>query len=318
MTKYLVNRLVQAVAIFIFVSMIVFVALRILPEDPIYSIVGDDSEGYTQEQVDMIKKEYGLDRAIPVQYVDWLGAFVTGDWGNSYQNNQPVTRLVGMRIPYTIQMAAGSFIIAILFGVATGIVAALKRNTKYDIAATGSALFALALPEFWIALVLILFFSVQLDLVPTFGTVLFWHDPLYAIQSSILPWIAGGIGGAATLMRQSRSSMLETMGEDFIRTARSKGVSEKVVVIKHALRNSLLPLVTILGLRLGRILGGAIILETMFVWPGLGALSVTALKKADYPVIMGVVMVSAAAIIIANLITDLLYTYIDPRIKYGD
>ena len=165
--------------------------------------------------------------------------------------------------------------------------------------------------------VLILIFSVYLDLLPVFGSALIWQDPLFAIQSSILPWLALGIGGAATLMRQSRSSMLETMGEDFIRTARSKGVPERVVIIKHALRNSLLPVVTILGLRIGRIIGGAIIIEVMFAIPGIGQMSVTALTKADYPVIMAVTMISSIAIIVANLVTELAYSYIDPRIRYA-
>ncbi len=317
MTRYLLSRFIQAIFVFILVSVMVFGALRILPEDPIYSIVGEDSEGYTPEQVETIKKKYGLDKPLPVQYVDWLSAFVVGDWGKSFQNNLPVTKMIQRKLPFTIQLAIGSLVIGVVFGIATGVVAALKRNTKWDIFATSSAMVALAIPEFWLALVLILIFAVQFELVPVFGSPLIWHDPVGAIQSMILPWLALGIGGAATLMRQSRSSMLETMGEDFIRTARSKGVSERVVIFNHALRNSLLPVVTILGLRIGRIIGGAVIIETMFSIPGIGQLSVVALTRADYPVIMAITMISSVAIIVANLVTDLAYSYIDPRIKYA-
>ena len=317
MTRFLLNRLGQAIIVFLMVSAMVFGALRILPEDPIYSIVGEDSEGYTPAQVAKIKADYGLDKPLPVQYVNWLGDFVVGDWGNSFQNGLPVTRMIKRKLPFTIQLALGALVIGIVFGISTGVVAALKRNTKWDALATCTAMVALALPEFWLALVLILFFSVYLDLLPVFGSALIWQDPAFAIKSSILPWVALGIGGAATLMRQSRSSMLETMGEDFIRTARSKGVPERVVIIQHALRNSLLPVVTILGLRIGRIIGGAIIIEVMFAIPGIGQMSVTALTKADYPVIMAITMISSLTIIIANLITDLAYSYIDPRIRYA-
>jgi len=317
LTRFLLNRLGQAIIVFLMVSVMVFGALRILPEDPIYSIVGVDSEGYTPAQVAKIKADYGLDKPLPVQYVDWLSHFVVGDWGNSFQNGLPVTRMIKRKLPFTIQLALGALVIGVVFGISTGVVAAIKRNTKWDAIATSSAMVALALPEFWLALVLILFFSVYLDLLPVFGSALIWQDPAFAIKSSILPWVALGIGGAATLMRQSRSSMLETMGEDFIRTARSKGVSERAVIIQHALRNSLLPVVTILGLRIGRIIGGAIIIEVMFAIPGIGQMSVTALTKADYPVIMAITMISSLTIILANLITDITYSYIDPRIRYA-
>jgi peptide/nickel transport system permease protein len=317
MQRYLINRLGQSIIVFFIVSLLVFFAVRIVPQDPIYALVGEDAEGFTPEQIDAIRHEFGLDRPVALQYTSWIGGVITGDWGLSFRNKLPVTDLIRQRLPYTIELAVAAMLISILIGISAGVVAALKRNSGWDIMATGGAMFGVAVPEFWLALMMILFFGVTLGWLPVFGSALIWEEPWQAIRHLILPATALGVGGAATLMRQSRSSMLETMNEDYIRTARSKGVKERRVVILHALRNSLLPVVTILGLRIGRILGGAVIIETMFSWPGIGQLAVSSLQRADYPVIMAVVMISAVAVIIANFATDIAYSYIDPRIRYG-
>jgi peptide/nickel transport system permease protein len=317
MQRYLINRLGQSIIVFFIVSLLVFFAVRIVPQDPIYALVGEDAEGFTPEQIDAIRHEFGLDRPVALQYTSWIGGVITGDWGLSFRNKLPVTDLIRQRLPYTIELAVAAMLISILIGISAGVVAALKRNSGWDIMATSGAMFGVAVPEFWLALMMILFFGVTLGWLPVFGSALIWEEPWQAIRHLILPATALGVGGAATLMRQSRSSMLETMNEDYIRTARSKGVKERRVVILHALRNSLLPVVTILGLRIGRILGGAVIIETMFSWPGIGQLAVSSLQRADYPVIMAVVMISAVAVIIANFATDIAYSYIDPRIRYG-
>ncbi len=302
---------------FLIVSVVVFFAVRTVPQDPIYALVGEDAEGYTPAQIETIREEFGLNRPLPVQYMSWVGDALKGDWGLSFQNKLPVIDLIKKRVPFTLTLAVGAMAISIVFGISTGVIAALTRNSKWDMMATGSAMFAVAVPEFWLALMMILFFGVTLGILPVYGAVLIWDDPIEGFRLMIMPAFALGIGGAATLMRQSRSSMLETMGEDYIRTARSKGVKEKTVIIVHALRNSLLPVVTILGLRIGRVLGGAVVIETMFSWPGLGQLAVSSLQKADYPVIMAIVMFSSAAVIIANFVTDIAYSYIDPRIRYA-
>ena len=317
MTRYLLSRLGQSVVVFLIVSVVVFFAVRTVPQDPIYALVGEDAEGYTPAQIETIREEFGLNRPLPVQYMSWVGDALKGDWGLSFQNKLPVIDLIKKRVPFTLTLAVGAMAISIVFGISTGVIAALTRNSKWDMMATGSAMFAVAVPEFWLALMMILFFGVTLGILPVYGAVLIWDDPIEGFRLMIMPAFALGIGGAATLMRQSRSSMLETMGEDYIRTARSKGVKEKTVIIVHALRNSLLPVVTILGLRIGRVLGGAVVIETMFSWPGLGQLAVSSLQKADYPVIMAIVMFSSAAVIIANFVTDIAYSYIDPRIRYA-
>jgi len=317
LTRYLINRLGQSIFVFLIVSVVVFFAVRTVPQDPIYALVGEDAEGYTPEQIEGIREEFGLNRPLPVQYLSWVGDALKGDWGLSFRNRLPVLDLIKQRVPFTLTLAVGAMVISIVFGISTGVIAALNRNSKWDMLATGSAMLAVAVPEFWLALMMILFFGVYLGILPVYGAALIWDQPVEGIRLLIMPAFALGIGGAATLMRQSRSSMLETMGEDYIRTARSKGVSEKKVIVVHALRNSLLPVVTILGLRIGRVLGGAVVIETMFNWPGIGQLAVSSLQKADYPVIMAIVMFSSAAVIIANFVTDIAYSYIDPRIRYA-
>jgi peptide/nickel transport system permease protein len=242
---------------------------------------------------------------------------VTGDWGNSFQNNRPVVDELKARLPHTIQLAVASFVISLIIGITAGVVAAIKRNSILDIFATTGSMFGIAVPDFWFALMLILLFSVTLGWLPVFGSTLVWKDPLDGILHLILPAAALGLNGAATIMRQTRSALLEVMGEDYIRTARAKGLSEKTVIWLHGVRNSLLPVVTILGLRLGNIIGGAVVIETMFSWPGVGRLAVFALQRSDYPVIQVIVMMSAVTVLLANLLTDVAYAYLDPRIRYG-
>jgi peptide/nickel transport system permease protein len=244
------------------------------------------------------------------------GIFV-GDWGRSFQNNRPVTQELAVRLPHTLQLAGLAFVISLIIGISAGVIAAIKRNSILDMFATSGSMFGIAVPDFWFALMLILLFGVTLGWLPVFGSTLVWDDPWDGIKHLILPAAALGLNGAATIMRQTRSALLEVMGEDYIRTARAKGLSENAVIWLHGVRNSLLPVVTILGLRLGNILGGAVVIETMFSWPGVGRLAVFALQQADYPVIQVIVMMSAVTVLTANLLTDLTYAYLDPRIRYS-
>lgn len=317
MRRYIVNRLLQSIPVLILVSLLVFLLVRLIPNDPIYAILGPDSEGFSPAQHAAMMRKYGLDRPLPLQYLTWVKGMLTGNWGTDYDTGQPVATELGHRIPYTLELATASFLISVVLGMVGGIVAALNRNSIWDVLATSGAMFGVAIPNFWFALMMILLFGVTLHLLPTFGGVLVWQHPVAGFRDLVLPATALGLAGAGTLMRQCRSSMLETMSEDFIRTARAKGVMERHVVWSHALRNSLLPVVTILGLRVGRILGGAVIIETMFSWPGVGRLSVLALERSDYPVIEAVVILSAVAIVLANLLTDVTYAYLDPRIRYA-
>ena len=317
MTGYIVTRIIQMIPALLIISVVIFALVRVLPNDPIYASMGEDSEGITPEMRELMLRDLGLDRPLPIQYLSWLGDFVTGDWGKSFQNKRPVARELATRLPHTLQLAAAAFLISLVLGVVAGVIAALKRNSILDMIATSGAMFGIAIPDFWFALMLILLFSVAWNLLPVFGSTLIWVDPVDGVRHMILPALALGLNGAATIMRQTRSSLLEVMGEDYIRTARAKGMFERRVIWLHALRNSMLPVVTILGLRLGNIIGGSVIIETMFSWPGVGRLAVFALQRADYPVIQVIVMVSAIAIIVANLVTDITYAYLDPRIRYG-
>lgn len=288
-----------------------------MPVDPVYAIGGEESEGLTPEMYAIRKSELGLDRPLPVQYIVWVGQVATGDWGRSYISKRPVRTELAIRIPHTLQLAVAAFGVSLILGVVAGVVAALNRNSKWDMSATTGAVFGVALPDFWFALMLILFFGVVLGILPTFGSKLIWEDPFGGLKHLLLPAVALGLNGAATIMRQTRSSLLEVIGEDYIRTARAKGLSEKRVIWLHAVRNSLLPVVTILGLRVGNILGGAVVIETMFGWPGVGRLAVTALQTGDYPVIQVIVLISAMTIVLANVLTDVTYGYLDPRIRYA-
>lgn len=316
MRRYVATRILQMVPVLFIISVMIFLLMRVLPNDPIYSMAGEDSEALTPEIRAALMRDLGLDRPLPVQYLRWLGGMLTGDWGRSFQNKRPVTSELGARLPHTLQLAAAGFIVSLALGVAAGVVAALKRNSITDMFATTGAMFGIAMPDFWFALMLILLFGVTLGILPVFGSELVWQSPIEGLKHMALPALALGLNGAATIMRQTRSSLLEVMGEDYIRTARAKGLFERRVVWLHALRNSLLPVVTILGIRLGNILGGSVIIETMFSWPGVGRLAVFALQRSDYPVIQAIVMMSAVAILVANLLTDVAYAYLDPRIRY--
>jgi peptide/nickel transport system permease protein len=317
MRRYIANRLIQMVPVLFIISVIIFLLLRVLPNDPIYSMAGEDSEALTPEIRAVMMRDLGLDRPLPFQYFKWVIGMVTGDWGNSFQNKRSVAKELSTRLPHTLQLAAAAFIVSLILGIVTGVIAALKRNSIMDMFATTGAMFGIAIPDFWFALMLILLFGVTLNMLPVFGSELVWESPVEGIKHMILPALALGLNGAATIMRQTRSSLLEVMGEDYIRTARAKGLFERRVIWLHALRNSMLPVVTILGLRLGNILGGSVIIETMFSWPGVGRLAVFALQRADYPVVQVIVMMSAVAILVANLVTDIAYAYLDPRIRYG-
>lgn len=316
MRRYIAHRIFQMIPVLFIISVMIFLLMRVLPNDPIYSMAGEDGEALTPEIREAIMRDLGLDRPLPIQYLRWVGGILTGDWGNSFQNKRPVTSELGARLPHTLQLAAAGFIVSLALGVAAGVVAALKRNSVTDMFATTGAMFGIAMPDFWFALMLILLFGVTLGVLPVFGSELVWENPVDGLRHMALPALALGLNGAATIMRQTRSSLLEVMGEDYIRTARAKGLFERRVIWLHALRNSLLPVVTILGIRLGNILGGSVIIETMFSWPGVGRLAVFALQRSDYPVIQAIVMMSAIAILVANLLTDVAYAYLDPRIRY--
>lgn len=317
MRRYIFYRLVQVIPVMFLISLFIFVLMRVVCQDPIYALIGETGEAITPEMHARIAHEYGLDRPLPIQYFKWLAGIAKGDWGTSFRTKRPVIQEFAARLPHTLHLAIGAFVLGSILGLVTGVVAALTRNSVLDVIATTSAMFGVAVPNFWLALMLILIFSVQFRLLPTHGSLMIWDAPAASLKHLVLPTVALGVAGAATIMRQTRSAMLEVMGEDYIRTARSKGLTGNRVIWVHALRNSLLPVVTILGVRLARILSGTIIIEAMFSWPGIGRLAVDSLINADYPVVQVIVVLMAALVIFANLLTDITYAYLDPRIRYA-
>ena len=298
--------------------MLTFFFLSVLPGDPVTVLISPENAAtMTLEDIDRARERMGLNRPIPVQYLDWLGGTVTGDWGISTRTGEPVREALMKRAPVTLTLALLASALSLLIAIPAGIVAGINRNSWFDRLATIWALAGVAMPNIWLGLLLILLFAVRLDLLPPSGYVSLADDPIEGIKRMILPAIVLGTAESATIMRQTRSSMLEVLSQDYVRTARAKGLRNRTVVIRHALRNALIPVTTILGLRLGNILGGAVIVETIFALPGMGRLAVQGIFAQDFPVTMAFVLLVAFVVAIANLLTDITYALIDPRIQLG-
>ncbi len=319
MKGYLIRRTLNLVPTLIIVSMIVFAMIRILPGDPIYTLAAvDESEGGLIDPVlyARLTKEYGLDKPIVVQYGVWLWGVLRGDWGSSLFSRQDVLPQILPRLGFTLQLAALSWSFGILMGVTLGIISALKRNTPPDVAATTFAMTGVALPNFWLGLMLIVIFGVWLRWLPIFGYVSILDSPSEWLLRMVMPVVTLGTALAATLMRQTRSAMLEVLGEDYIRTARAKGLNERSVVGLHALKNALLPVVTVSSLQLGGLIGGTLITESVFALPGVGKFILDAIIEQDYQVFQMGMLVIVLGVILANFTADILYAYLDPRIRY--
>jgi peptide/nickel transport system permease protein len=315
MSRFLVRRSFAALVALLVASMFVFAAVRSLPGDPALALSG---EGRDPEANAAIRLKYGLDEPIPVQYLRWLSLALTGDLGKSIRTGQPVMDEIVMRLPVTLELAFLAGLVAVAFGIPLGIVAALRRASRVDYAASGIGLVGMSIPTFWLGIMLILVFAVWLDLLPASGYVPFVEDPIANLQRMILPAIVLGAGLGAVLLRQVRSAMIGSMGADYIRTARAKGLTDRQVVIGHALRNSLIPVVTILGLELGALISGSVVTESIFLIPGFGRLIIEAISRRDYPVIQGVALFSAVAYIVINLVVDVLYTVLNPRVRLSE
>lgn len=287
------------------VSLIIFTMVRVIPGDPAIILAGPHAN---KEQVDQIRAQLGLDRHPVVQYFSFLGDLVQGDLGRSSRTGLPVAREIMARLPNTVVLALTAIILASFLGILTGIVAGVKQNSIFDHLSMMIALFGLSMPVFWLGLMLMLLFSIQLGWLPSVGAESWKH--------LILPAITLGANSTAIIARMTRSSMLEVIRLDYIRTARAKGLTEKLVIWRHALKNALIPVVTVIGLQTGTLLGGAVLTEIVFAWPGIGRLLVEAILSRDYPVVQGLVLLVATIFIFINLIVDLLYSYLDPRIRY--
>ena len=312
MGGFLVRRGFASLVALLLASMFVFAAVRSLPGDPALALSG---EGRDPAANAAIRARYGLDEPIPVQYVRWLSVALSGDLGTSIRTRQPVMQEIVSRLPVTLELALLASLFAIAIGVPLGIVSALRRASRTDYAASTIGLLGMSIPTFWLGIVLILVFAVWLDVLPASGYVPFFEDPIANLQRMLLPAIVLGAGLGAVLLRQVRSAMIGSLGADYIRTARAKGLSDREVVIGHALRNSLIPVVTILGLELGALISESVVTESIFLIPGFGRLIIEAISRRDYPVIQGVALFSAVVFIVINLGVDVLYTYLNPRVR---
>jgi peptide/nickel transport system permease protein len=311
MTTYIARRLLQMIPVLIGISVIVFLLIR-LGGDPVLNLVPDY---FTEEEIAAVRADYGFDRPILVQYVEFVGRALTGDFGYSYYHRQPAWDMVATRLPRTAQLAFAAIALSIVVAVPLGILAALKRNTWADVLITGLSVWGRSLPNFWLGIMFILLFAVTLGWFPVSGTGEFSNRPFLA--HLFLPALTLAFGLITTLTRLVRSAMLEVLREDHVRTARAKGQGEALVIVRHVLRNALIPVVTVLGLQIGWLLGGAVIIEDVFAWPGLGRLMLTSIMARDNSVVQAALLVSALIIMVSNLLVDIVYTFLDPRIRYA-
>jgi peptide/nickel transport system permease protein len=314
LSAFLLRRFGQAVLLLFIVSMIGFAILHLAPGGPLsqFAAGGDMS----QEDLDRIAEQLGLNRALPIQYAEWLWRMLAGDWGRSYRDGQPVLHIIGSHIGATLELMLTSTLLAMLIGAWIGILGAIRRYSLFDSLATIGAMIALSIPTFWFGLVVIYVFSVGLGWLPSGNRYTIGDGSLLnQIHHLIGPVMVLALVSTAVWSRYMRSSMLEVINQDYVRTARAKGLSERSILVRHAFRNALLPMITITGLHVPMLLSGALVTETVFTWPGMGRLFLDSISYRDYPVVMGVLMLSAVLVLLGSLIADLLYGIADPRIS---
>jgi peptide/nickel transport system permease protein len=318
MGTFIARRLILALIVLFIVTLLVFLVIRLLPGDPILVyMTRQDSQKLTEEQIQEARHQFGLDRPMVVQYFDWIGGITHGDFGISLNYIEPVNKLLVERIPITLNLGIISFIIGSILGISSGVISALRRGKAIDTLMASLSYIGIAIPIFWMGVLLIYFFGLQLKWLPMFGYTSPFDDLGMNIKQLILPVCCLAVTPLASLARQTRSSMLEVIRQDYIRTAWAKGLRERAVVMRHALKNGLIPIVTLMGISLSYILGGSVLIETVFNIPGKGRLSVDALLGKDYAVIQAVVLIVAAMIVLGNLLVDLAYGWLDPRIRYS-
>jgi len=312
---YLTRRILLAIPTVLGVLVAVFLLIRLVPGDVVTQLVGLEAT-ISPKRVEELRRLFGLDRSLPVQFGEYLSGVLRGEMGKSLRTGLPVGKELLRRFPVTIQLASMGLLAALLIGVPVGIMSAVKRGRAADYVATGFVLLGLSVPSFWLAVLLILFFALRLGWFPPSAYVSPAEDFAGNMARMILPALSVGLVLAAAITRIVRSSLLEVLGRHYIRTARAKGVKESVVVVKHALRNALIPVVTVIGLQFGTLLGGTVIIEQIFSLPGIGRYALEGINLRDYPVIQGAVLAIALAFVIVNLLVDLAYGFLDPRIRY--
>jgi peptide/nickel transport system permease protein len=310
--EFLVRRALISAVTLLLISLIVFTGVRMIPGDPARVLAGTEADAAGLEE---IREKYGLDAPLPLQYLRWLGLAVRGDLGESIRTRTSVAWTVAIKLPITVELTLLSLLVALAIAIPAGVVAAVRRNTVWDVLASGVSLCGVSVPNFWLAIMLILLVSVRFGWLPASGFVPLGEDVVGNLKRMVMPAVVLGTGLAAVLMRQTRNAMIEVLSADYVRTARAKGLAQPAVVVRHALRNGLIPVVTILGLQMGALMGGAVVTEQIFVLPGFGRLIVEAVFTRDYPVVQGVVLITASSYVLINLLVDVSYTVLNPRIR---
>jgi peptide/nickel transport system permease protein len=317
MTIYIIRRLIQVVIVFFMITLLVFLGMRLLPGDPIYLIMSKASWSQASEMdVEALRHEHGMDRPIMVQYFDWLGGVFHGDLGVSIISNTDVRQELLRRLPITLHLGVLALILAFVLGIPAGVVCAIRRGTWIDTVVTTLANIGITIPVFWLGVILMYAFALKLHWLPVYGYTSPFTNFWQSTRQIIMPVICLAVTTVAGIARQTRSSMLEVMQQDYIRTAWSKGLREQAVIIRHGLKNGLIPIMVFLGLGLSVIVGGSVLIETVFAIPGMGRYVVEAMGNSDYPIIQGCILIFAIMVLVANLLVDLSYGWLDPRVKY--
>ncbi|MBD8123322.1 ABC transporter permease [Pseudomonas lutea] len=312
MLTFILRRLLSAIPTLILVSLFVFTLQKLLPGDPVQAMAGEERDPAVMEY---LREKYRLNDPLPLQYVHWVGNVLQGDFGTSLRTEQPVTVLLASKLPVTIELAVLALIIALVIGIPTGVISAVRKGTSVDYAANVFALSGISIPHFWLGILLIMIFAVKLQWLPASGFVPLGEDLGQNLKTLILPAFVLGAGLSGVLMRHTRSAMLEVLRADYVRTARAKGLFPRTVILKHALRNALMPIVTLTTLLFGELLGGAVLTEQVFSIPGFGKMIVDAVFNRDYAVVQGVVLCVAIGFLLLNLLADVLYRLINPRLR---
>jgi len=308
------TRVLATIPVLLGIVLLAFVLMRLVPGDVVDAMLAESAQDPLVAAE--LRRVFGLDRPAPVQLLDYLGGLARGDLGTSLRTGRPVLEEIGARLPATLELAIAALIVSLIVAIPSGVISATRRNRLPDYAARAVSLFGLSVPNFWLGILLITLFAVQLRLLPSGGFASF-SDPVTNLKLLIMPAVTLGASIAAVTMRMTRSSLLEVLEQEYVRTARSKGLRERSVIYGHALRNALIPVVTILGIQTGRLLGGTVVIEQVFGWPGIGSMVVRAISQRDYPLIQGSVVFLALTFVLVNLAVDILYLYLDPKLRRG-
>ncbi len=312
MFQKIISKLLMLVPLLFLISLILFTLISLLPGDAILSMIGDSGD---IEYIEQLRQQIGLDKPLYRQYLDWIKNILSGNLGNSIISRQSVVNILKVRFPVTLELTFLAIIFSIVIAVPAGILSAVKRNSAWDIVTSVISMFGIAMPPFWIGILMIMIFSLGLNWLPASGYVPFFQNPIANLRSMLMPAFTVGLAFAATVMRQTRSAFLDVMNNDYIVTARSKGLNEKKVLWKHALKNALIPVLTVISMQIGRLIGGSVITEAVFSLPGIGREIADSLLSRDFPVVMALILVTAVFVVLTNTIVDILIMFIDPRIS---